>query len=163
MNHHFDVLTFVVTIVGALVSGPGVWGIISHFMTKKRTLREEERQEEKDRVDRQRIEDERRELLERAADERRELLSAAQTAAQKAALDSSDKRFDDLHDDYKNCQTALTTVREVTWLLIDVLEGFMMRLQPIGDNGAEEYTVTVRLAEVGQARRAITEARNRLR
>jgi hypothetical protein len=144
----------------AIVSGPLVWGLLQHVLTRRRANAEEERKqhEHEQQVEAERVE------AERLSRERRELLTAAQETAQRIALQSADERYGALHTDYESCRTALTECRDASWLLIEMLEGWMSRMQSQENGGGEKvYAIPLSLHEVGEARRKINEARRRLR
>jgi hypothetical protein len=150
----------VIPVVTAVVSGPLVWGALQQIMTRKRSSQEEARKQlqhdqqlEKEREERQ-----------LKADERRELLAEAQATAQRTALASADDRYEALHEDFTSCRTSLVEVREVAWLLVDLFEQFLGRATTESDGyGDKRYVVTLQLADLGEARRGINEARRRLR
>lgn len=151
-------IPFIETVAIAVVSGPASWGILQHFLTRRRRKEDAEKQEERNR---EAVEKEHRERL-KAEDDRRELLSEAQRTAQVTALESANARYTDLKTDYVECRAALVQIRDAASLLINVFESFLFKMQAAGEN-AETYTAVVQLSELGEARRAINEARRHLR
>lgn len=87
-----------------------------------------------------------------------EWLSDAQRKLQRDVLDSANERYEALHKDYRECREGFSDLRVASNLLADVVERILYRLKP---NGAETFSVTVELAEVGEIRRVINEARSR--
>lgn len=144
---------FAVTLVTSVLSCGGLWGLLQWFLTSKQRKeqdRKDARQEQKEHDD-----IERREL------DRRELLAKAQATAQRAALESAEKRYGELEKDYEKCRTGLLDLSQATSLLIDVFEKILYQLRPNED--AEKYTTELDLNQVGEVRRVINEARRHLR
>lgn len=156
-------LSEVIPIASGILSGPILWGGLTHILTRRREKervereqREHERLIEKDETDR-----------EERANERRMLLAQAQATAQETALRSADERYQMLHEDYDTIRKTTIALRDSMWQLIDVLEGFVRKLRPVTNGsaieGAQAYVAEVTTDEYGDARRAINEARSRLR
>jgi hypothetical protein len=142
---------FIKTIAAAVISSGVIVTALQHFLARGQRKRAEEKDDAKEQLKR-----------ERAEDERRELLAEAQRTAQRTALESSDKRYNDLKIDYTDMRSGLSGLRDATAALINVFEGFLIRMRPGADN-EETYTAILQLGELGDARRAINEARRHLR
>jgi hypothetical protein len=147
--------SYVATVAVAMLSSGGLFTTFQFFLTKaeRKKEREKERRDEDKQAEKDRRESEKAEV------DRRELLADAQTTAQRAALESADRRYEDLHRDYQDCRTILVELRGATGLLIEVFERILFRLLPSGD----KYTTELDLGELGEARRAINEVRRNLR
>jgi uncharacterized protein HemX len=144
-----DHVNYVVTIVVALVSGTGGWSLLQFVLT--RTGRKAE-------VARQQAETEK--LREDQEANRQSILAAAQITAQKAALDSGDKRYGELREDYDKNRKDLRELRIATEGLLDVVDTIVSRMRP--QDESEMRMVTVTAAEYLAARAAIREARTHL-
>lgn len=144
---------FAITIATSVVGSGALWGSMQWFLTRHQ-------RQEQDRKD-ARLEVKERDDIERREVDRRELLAKAQSTAQRAALESADKRYGELEKDYEKCRTGLLDLSQATGLLIDVFEKFLSRLRPNGD--PEKYTTELDLNEIGEVRRGINEARRHLR
>jgi hypothetical protein len=157
--------TFLESTITAVVSSGALWGGVQWFLNRKQRKAEEERKKveahnalEEDRVRRLRVEA-----------ERREVLAEAQRTAQRTALESANRRYEDLWSDHlalrednAECRSGLASLRNATWLLINVFDDFLRRLQP-STADHETYTLVLHLTELGEARRAINDARRLLR
>lgn len=130
---------FAITLATSVIGSGALWGLMNFFLTRRQREGEVEQ----------------RKIDERA------LLAKAQSAAQRTALESSDKRYAELEKDYEKCRTGLLDLSEATGLLIDVFEKILYRLRPNGE--AEKYTAELDLGEVGEVRRVMNEARRHLR
>lgn len=93
-----------------------------------------------------------------AEETKRDLLAKAQLAAQHAALESADARYDALHNDYDECRSGLREVRIAAFSLIDVVEMLLSRMTKNGDR----YTGELSAKDVRESRMAITAAREHL-
>lgn len=93
-----------------------------------------------------------------AEETKRDLLAKAQLAAQQAALESADARYDALHEDYADCRSGLREVRIAAFSLIDVVEMLLSRMTKNGDR----YTGELSAKDVRESRTAITTAREHL-
>ena len=93
-----------------------------------------------------------------AEETKRDLLAKAQLAAQQAALESADARYDALHEDYDECRSGLREVRIAAFSLIDVVEMLLSRMTKNGDR----YTGELSAKDVRESRTAITTAREHL-
>lgn len=142
-------VTLAITVGTAVISsGLGVY-VLQWFLTRKQRQRDEDKQIEKDRIDR-----------EREKGEHRKLLAEAQSVAQRTALDSAATRYTGLENDYRLCREGLRDVRDAAGLLIDVFESLLMKMQPL-DKG-ESYSITLQAAEIIEVRHSIAEARRHL-
>ena len=145
------------TIITAFFSSTGAWGILQYVLSRRqrkeekaKLAREESKLEEKDRQDQ-----------ERRDRERVSLLAESQALSQRTALESANARYTDLHSDYVTCRDGLRDLREATSLLLFVFDNFLGRLQPT--DGGESYNGSMSMSELGEARRAINDARRHLR
>jgi hypothetical protein len=149
--------SYIATVTVALLSSGGLFTTFQYFLN--RAERKKERDKEKREEDKQQEKD--RQESEKAEVDRRELLAEAQTTAQRAALESADKRYADLHTDYKECRNSFMELRNATGVLIDLVERILIGLRPNGQDG--KYTTEIDLHELGEVRRTVNEARRRLR
>jgi hypothetical protein len=140
-----------VTIVLALVSSGGLWGLLQ-FLLSRRTRKH---QEEKDTAALKLAQREARD----AEEQRVELLAEAQATAQRTALESAAERFASLDEDFRECRLGLREVRSVSFLLVDTMNLFMGRVRPTGD---DEYTIVLTADELSKGRFALEQARDRL-
>jgi hypothetical protein len=134
---------YTVTVAVALISSGGLWTILQTLLTRR---------ERKDKQRREMREDE------QAEKDRSDLLAEAQRTAQQTALESADKRYNNLEKDYDSCRRGLGEVRDAAACLIDVMDGLMMKLEPNGQN----WHITMETAEVASVRSSINEARRHL-
>jgi hypothetical protein len=143
-------------IIAALISSGGLQWFLGRRERKKQE--EKERREEEKQAEKDKDEGERRDV------DRRELLAKAQAAAQEAALASSDRRYNQLDEDYRRCREGLVDLSQATDLMINLFEKIIIRLEPAsrGENN-QKFTVELELAEVNEVRVAISAARRHLR
>jgi hypothetical protein len=113
---------------------------------------------DKTRADTARIKMETAEAVIGADQTKRELLAKAQLAAQHAALESADARYEALHEDYEGCRSGLREVRIAAFSLIDVVEMLLSRMTRNGD----KYSGELSAKDVRESRTAITTAREHL-
>jgi chromosome segregation ATPase len=140
---------YIVAIVVAVITAIGGSGLLQHFLTKAQ--READNQLKAQEADQSR---------EIAETNKRDILAQAQIAAQQAALDSSDERYNNLKGDYDETRKSLKDLRYATETLIDVVDTLVSKMRP--DNGEQIISVTVTAAEYLAARSAIREARAHL-
>jgi hypothetical protein len=146
-----------VTIIVALVSGTGGWGVLQFILTRTGRKAEIARQlaeAEKATQEGERVK------LETAAHES-DLLQRAQVIAQRTALDSAAKRYRELREDYEEQRRSLRALRSATETLIDVVDSIAARMRPTKES--EVVMVKVSAQEYLATRSAIAEARRHLR
>ena len=141
-------------LVSAIVAAIIASGLIQWFFGW-RTRRAEL---DKTRADTVRIRLETEEAVLSADETRRDLLAKAQLAAQHAALESADARYDALHDDYEECRSGLRNVRVAAFSLIDVVEMLLSRMTKNGDR----YSGELSAKDVRESRAAVITAREHL-
>ena len=144
----------VLQLVSAIVAAVIASGLIQWFFGWRT------RQAELDRTqaDTARIKVETIDAVVSAEETKRDLLAKAQLAAQQAALESADARYDALHEDYDECRSGLREVRIAAFSLIDVVEMLLSRMTKNGDR----YTGELSTKDVRESRMAITTAREHL-
>jgi hypothetical protein len=140
------------TIVLAILSSGSIWGFLQ-FVLSRRTRKQQHLK------DAEALNQARR-VARDAEEQRVELLAEAQATAQRTALESAAERFDSLDKDYRECREGLREVRGVAFLLVDAMNVIMSRVQ--ATKGADEYTAVLTADDVGKARFAIEQARQRL-
>lgn len=150
-------LSFLEVIIVGLITGPGGWGLYQHVLTRKKRREDDVKQKD---ADKQQAEKERKAQLEAERRENR-LLAEAQEVAQRTALDSNAKTIRGLEDDCKRCREGLSSLSDATSSLVYLFDAFLARLRP--NNGGDTYSATMNLHELGEARRAVNEARRNLR
>jgi DNA repair exonuclease SbcCD ATPase subunit len=146
--------SFAAVVTTSVLSSSGLWATVQVFLSRRQRndqRRRDDLTEKKDRAD-----IDQREL------DRREMLAKAQATAQRAALDSASHRYRELDKAYEKCRSGLSELSEATSLMIDVFERLLHRMQPVPDL-AETYSAQLGLSELGEARRAINDARRHLR
>jgi uncharacterized protein HemX len=148
-------LSLVAAVVVALISSGGLQWFLGR--------RERKKQEERDRRDEEKREKKDEDDAEKREVDRRELLSKAQAAAQEAALASSDRRYNQLDEDYRRCREGLVDLSQATDLMINLFEKIIIRLEPTSRGENQKFTVELELAEVNEVRVAISAARRHLR
>lgn len=141
-------------LVSAIIAAIIASGLIQWFFSW-RTRRAEL---DKTKADTARIKLETEEAILSADETRRDLLAKAQLAAQHAALESADARYDALHDDYEECRSGLRNVRIAAFSLIDVVEMLLSRMTKNGDR----YTGELSAKDVRESRAAVVTAREHL-
>lgn len=146
-----------VTIIVALVSGTGGWGILQFILT--RTGRKAEIARQLAEAEKSAQESER--FKQEIATHETDLLQRAQVVAQRTALDSAAKRYRELREDYEEQRQSLRALRSATETLIDVVDAIAARMRPTKES--EIVMVKVSAAEYLATRTAIAEARRHLR
>lgn len=139
-------VNLVVTVLVALVSGTGGWGVLQFVLN--RTGRKAE-------IARQEAETER--LKEETARDKAAMLSEVQITAQTAALESADRRYRGLEQDYTDQRKSLNELRSATLTLIDTVDALVRRMHAKEEN--EEIVVNLSSAEFLAIRAALAEAR----
>jgi hypothetical protein len=146
------------SVATSVLSCGGLWTAGQWIMRRKERIdardkakRQNAQQAEKDREDRARKQ---REL--------EDMLAVSRVAAQKVAIDSWKESYGRLETDYDKCYAGLVALRDAGAALINVFEGFLVRMHPTGEDG-QTYTAIIQLSELGEARRAINDARQHLR
>lgn len=127
----------------AIAAFLAAWGVVQFFLT--RTGRKAE-------VARQQAETEK--LIEDRETNARKILAAAQVAAQQVALESSDKRYLELRDDYDRHRIAFNDLRSATEELIEIVEKLVVRMTP-PVNGENTIIIAVTPKEYRSARTAL--------
>lgn len=133
----------------ALITALGGTGTIQYFLNRNTRKAEaaraqaEQEQRKKDKF----YEDE-------------ELLAKARNQAQRAAIESSKQRYDELDKAYNRTSHRLWELQEATAALIDVVDTMVSRMRP--SNNVDTVIVQVTPAEYLAARTAIREARRHL-
>lgn len=145
---------FVTVVTTSVLSSSGLWATVQVFLSRRQ--RNDQRRRDKLLEKKDRDDVDQREV------DRREMLAKAQAIAQRAALDSASHRYKELDESYDRCRKGLSELSEATGMMIDVFEKLLQRMQPVGDL-PETYTAQLVLSELGEARRAINEARRHLR
>jgi chromosome condensin MukBEF ATPase and DNA-binding subunit MukB len=141
-------------LVGTFVAAVVASGLIQWFFNWRTRRAELDRT----RADTERIRLETAEAVITAEETKRDLLAKAQLAAQHAALQSADARYDALHEDYAECRSGLREVRIAAFTLIDVVEMLLSRFTKNGD----KYSGELSAKDVLDSRGAIATAREHL-
>lgn len=144
--------SYALSIITALFSSGIIWGLLQWWMQQQ--MRKTQRDKDRAELDKHRRDEE------QAAKDREELLAQAQSTAQRTALDSADKRYGALQEDYRVMRSDLRGLRESNSLLINAFEGFLLRMQPAEDG--KSYQVIIAADEIVIARSTIMEARRLL-
>lgn len=153
-------ITFVGSIVVAVISSGTTWGLISQFVTR-RQRRDDELQKKQELKEKQ--EKERREA-EHQAERDRNLLSQVQLTAQRSALESEASRYGKLEADNAKILKRLGDVHDAAWIALELLEEFLSKMRPaVNGNETTHYTIMLNLEELGTVRRTINAARQKLR
>lgn len=158
---------YIVTILVAVFSSAGFWGVVTWLLgirerrrKAKEQAEEDAKQKEEEKEARERREREEREENDRKALEFQQLLSQAQKQAQITALESADQRYAALHDDYARCCDGLKEIRKASFKILDALETVAGKLQRHEDG--ESYVAVITASEVIEIRDNIREARDTL-
>lgn len=145
-----------VTILVALISGTGGWGLLQFFLTRTGRKAEVARKQ----AETERLHDESAKAKEDTEANNRKILAAAQIAAQQAALESSDRRYSELKSDYEHTRVRLGDLRSATEELIEIVE------QLIISSGvptkSSSVIITVSWGAYREARSAIKRVRDHL-
>jgi hypothetical protein len=147
-------VSFAAVVTTSVLSSSGLWATVQVFLSRRQ--RHDQRRRDKLVETKDRADIDQREM------DRREMLAKAQATAQRAALDSASHRYKELDQSYDRCRKGLAELSEATSLMIDVFEKLLQRMQPV-PSLPETYSAQLVLSELGEARRAINEARRHLR
>jgi uncharacterized protein HemX len=146
-----------VTVIVALVSGTGGWGVLQFILTRTGRKAEIARQQ----AETERATQESEKFKQETAAHESDLLQRAQVIAQRTALDSAAKRYRELREDYEEQRRSLRALRSATETLIDVVDAIAARMRPTKES--ETVMVKVSAQEYLATRSAIAEARRHLR
>jgi hypothetical protein len=125
------------TILAALLTGTGSWGLLQFFLDR-RTRASNQAQTDAT---------------------RQQILSEAQMAAQKAALESANERYQGLHADYISTREGLKNCRNATDQLIEAVDRLVGRMR---FHNGDEVIMTMTSAEFLEMRAALRRARDHL-
>jgi uncharacterized protein HemX len=145
-----------VTILVALVSGTGGWGILQFVLTRTGRKAEIARKH----AETERLQIESAKAREDTEANNRKILAAAQIAAQQAALESSDRRYAELKSDYEHTRIRMGDLRSATEELVEVIEQLIYSAG-VPTKTASVY-ITVTWTVYREARSAIKRARDHL-
>lgn len=140
-----------VTVLLALLSGTGGWGVLQFVLNRVGRKAEAARQM----ADTERI----REDAKTRATERLALVAEMERKAYDKGQEAADKRYGELKTDYADCRRGLNELRVATEALIDAIDAIIARAQPLNGEGV---TVTVTREEITSVRAAIRSARSHL-
>lgn len=143
-------MNMAITVLVALISGTGGWSVLQFVLN--RTGRKAE-------IARQEAETER--VKEETAREKAAMLSEVQITAQTAALESADRRYRGLEQDYTDQRKTLNELRSATTTLIDTVDSLVRRMH--AKEESEEIIANISSAEFLAIRAALAEARMHIR
>lgn len=144
---------YIITIVLALITSGGFWGVVTWLLG----IRERKRKEQQDAEEKAKKAAKDKEEADRKELEYAQLLGAAQAEAQRTALLSADQRYSALHGDYEHCMEGLREIRKTAFLILDTLETIASKFKS-EDNG-ETFSTTVTSVEMSEMKSNIREAR----
>jgi uncharacterized protein HemX len=143
-------VNLVVTVLVALISGTGGWGVLQFVLN--RTGRKAE-------IARQEAETER--VKEETARDKSQLLSEVQITAQTTALESADRRYKGLEQDYTDQRKMLNELRTATWTLIETVDSLVRKMHARDES--DEIKVNITHSDFLAIRAALAEARTHVR
>lgn len=159
-------MNYVVAIVGLLVGAQGFWSLLQAWLNRDGQKAEISRQEAKTEIDKETI----RIAADTAETTRLKLLAESQLEAQQAALESWQNSYGRLHDDYKECENKydkchdeMVVVHDAATLVVDVFATFVAKMRAAADEASGIITIRVTGDEFLELRRAISDARLKLR
>jgi uncharacterized protein HemX len=143
-------VNLVVTVLVALVSGTGGWGVLQFVLN--RTGRKAE-------IARQEAETER--IQEETQRDKAAMLTEVQITAQTVALESADRRYKGLEQDHQDQRKVLNELRTATWTLIEIVDSLMRKMHSVEDS--EEVRIQISSGDFLALRAALSEARTHVR
>lgn len=149
-------MNYAVTILVALVSGGGGLGIVQLFLTRTGRKAEISRQA----AETERLRNESAKAKEETEANNRKILAAAQIAAQQAALESSDRRFNQVQSDYENLRVRQGDLRSATEELVEIVEQLLSSAGV--PTRSTSVTINITWSIYKEARSAIKRARDHL-